>query len=150
MQDSTPGPWDHALSQRQTLNNWATQESLKIVFIYLRRQWVEQSKRKSMNKAGGRGKGGSRVSSEQEARHKTGSQDPEIMTWAKGRCLTDWATLAPQFCVISCRFVSITVYVCVSLCVYQTKLWFFFQAIGMAFLTMYLLFHVICVLSSIT
>ena len=24
------------------------------------------------------------------------SQDPEIMTWAKGRCLNDWATQVPQ------------------------------------------------------
>ena len=26
----------------------------------------------------------------------TQSQDPEIMTWAKGRHLTDWATQVPQ------------------------------------------------------
>ena len=28
MQDSIPGPWDHDLSQRQTLNHWTTQVSL--------------------------------------------------------------------------------------------------------------------------
>ena len=29
------------------------------------------------------------------------SQDPEIMTWAEGRCLTNWATQAPQLFWIS-------------------------------------------------
>ena len=28
---------------------------------------------------------------------QTQSQDPGIMTWAKGRCLTYWATQAPTF-----------------------------------------------------
>ena len=27
---------------------------------------------------------------------RAGSQDPGIMTWAKGRCFTDWATQVPQ------------------------------------------------------
>ena len=31
MQDSVPGPWDHNLSQRQTLNHWATQAPHKSV-----------------------------------------------------------------------------------------------------------------------
>ena len=33
MQDSIPGPQDHDLSQKQTLNHWATQESLCPFFL---------------------------------------------------------------------------------------------------------------------
>ena len=32
---------------------------------------------------------------EQGAPQRAQSQDPEIMTWTKGRCLTSWATQAP-------------------------------------------------------
>ena len=32
MWDSIPGPWDHDLNQRQTLNHWATQASLFSIF----------------------------------------------------------------------------------------------------------------------
>ena len=28
-----PGPWDHALSQRQMLNRWATEASLHCIFV---------------------------------------------------------------------------------------------------------------------
>ena len=38
----------------------------------------------------------SRLSAEQGARCGAQSQDLEIMTWAKGRCLTNWAIRAPQ------------------------------------------------------
>ena len=33
---------------------------------------------------------------EHEPRRRTGYQDPGIMTWAKGRHFTDWATQAPH------------------------------------------------------
>ena len=36
-----------------------------------------------------------RLSTEQGAQHEAWSQDPRIMTWAKGRQLTNWATQAP-------------------------------------------------------
>ena len=32
---------------------------------------------------------------EWQGEHKAGSQDPRIMTWAEGRCLTYWVTQAP-------------------------------------------------------
>ena len=38
------------------------------------------------------GGGRSRLLTEQGAQHEAGSQDPEIMIWAEGRRLTDWAT----------------------------------------------------------
>ena len=37
----------------------------------------------------------SRLPAEQEALCGAWSQDPETMTWAKGQCLTNWATKAP-------------------------------------------------------
>ena len=43
----------------------------------------------------GRGKGRSRFPSQQGAGCGTWSQDLRIMTWAKGRCLTYWATQVP-------------------------------------------------------
>ena len=33
---------------------------------------------------------------EEGAQYGAWSQDPEIMTWAKGRCLTDWGTQVPH------------------------------------------------------
>ena len=45
----------------------------------------------------GRGRGRNRLPMDQGALHRSSSsQDPEIMTWAKGRHLTDWATQVPQ------------------------------------------------------
>ena len=32
---------------------------------------------------------------EQGAQHRAWFQDPRIMTWAKGRCLTNWASQEP-------------------------------------------------------
>ena len=43
----------------------------------------------------GRGRERSRPSSEQGAQFRAQSQDPEIMTWAEGRNLTEWATSHP-------------------------------------------------------
>ena len=64
-------------------------------FIYLR-EWRESTQ------DGRRGRGRrrrSRLPTEQGAYdlwYRAGSQDLKIMTLAKGRCLTDWATQAPQ------------------------------------------------------
>ena len=43
---------------------------------------------------GAEGEGEAGSPAEQGARHGAQSQDPGIMTWAEGRCLTDWATQA--------------------------------------------------------
>ena len=51
--------------------------------------------RERESRSGGRGRGASRLPSEQGARCGAPSQDPEIMTWAQGRRLTNWATQAP-------------------------------------------------------
>ena len=58
----------------------------KIWFFYLR-------ERERMSR--GRVRGRSRLPTEQEAQCRAWSQDPEIMTWTKSWCLTDWATQAP-------------------------------------------------------
>ena len=55
----------------------------KVLFIYLRGRKHEWR---------GRGRGRSRHPAEQGALSEAWSQDPEIMTWAKSRSLTDWAT----------------------------------------------------------
>ena len=51
--------------------------------------------RESMSKGRGHGRGLSRLPVEQEAQSGALSQDLEIMTWAKVKWLTDWATQAP-------------------------------------------------------
>ena len=51
--------------------------------------------RESTNRAADRGRGRSRLPAQQSAWHETWYQDPGIITWAKGRCLTYWATQAP-------------------------------------------------------
>ena len=45
--------------------------------------------------AGGVGEGEADAPAEQGARRGTWAQDPRIMTWAEGRCFTDWATQVP-------------------------------------------------------
>ena len=35
------------------------------------------------------------TATEQGAQRRARSQGPEIMNWAEGRCLTNWATQAP-------------------------------------------------------
>ena len=70
---------------------WLIMPSLKI-FIYL-----FPRKHKQEEQPRGRGAGGrSRLPIEQGAWCKAGSQDLEIMTWAKGRRSTEWATQGPQ------------------------------------------------------
>ena len=62
-------------------------------FIYLRMR-VSESERESESTSRGssRGRGRSRRPPEQGPWRAAPSQDPEIMTWAEGRCFTDWAT----------------------------------------------------------
>ena len=45
-----------------------------------------------MSRGRRKGRGGSRLLTEQGAWHRAQSQESRIMTWAKGRCLTNWAT----------------------------------------------------------
>ena len=47
----------------------------------------------------GRGRGRRRLHADQGAPHGDWSQDSEIMTWAEGRRLTNWATWAPLHCI---------------------------------------------------
>ena len=70
---------------------------LKILFIYLTEREPESP---SWGRREGRGR--SRLPTEQGAGCRAPSQDPGVMTWAKGRCLTDWATQAPLITLISC------------------------------------------------
>ena len=65
----------------------------KILYIY----WRECE---SKNTCRGRGRRRSRFPIEQGAWWKAGSQDPEIMTWAKGRHLTNWAIQVPHATVL--------------------------------------------------
>ena len=58
---------------------------LKILFIHLRGK-----------KYKGRQRGRSRLLAEQRAWQRAQYKDSRIMTWAKGRCLTDWGTQVPQ------------------------------------------------------
>ena len=68
----------------------------------------------------GRGRGRSRLSTKQGARRGAPSKDPEILTWAKGRCLTTWVNQAPLAFyfqpVFSCfwAFIVVYSYVCCS------------------------------------
>ena len=64
---------------------------LKVLFIYLRETVIE---RESACTSRARGRGVSRLPTEQRAWCGAGSQDPPTITWADGRCLTDWATWA--------------------------------------------------------
>ena len=59
---------------------------LKFLFIY----WTQSTSRGSST-----GRGRSILPTEQGARCKAPSQDPRIITWAEGRCLTNWATQVP-------------------------------------------------------
>ena len=43
---------------------------------------------------------------EQETQQGAQSQDPGIMTWAKGRCITDWATQVPLSLSLNKHFLS--------------------------------------------
>ena len=63
----------------------------KILFIYLREQEWEGEHKQGEH----RGRGRSRFPAEQGA--GAWSQDSGIMTWAKGRCLPNWATQVPLF-----------------------------------------------------
>ena len=60
-------------------------------FIYLTER---EYKNKSKHKLGG---GQERA---KQALRWAQSQDPSIMTWAEGRCLTDWAAQVPQLTIL--------------------------------------------------
>ena len=65
----------------------------KILFIYLR-------ERESTSWGSGRRRGRSKLFTEQRAWHRIPSQGPGIMTWTKGRHLTNWATQAPLWLIL--------------------------------------------------
>ena len=64
---------------------------LKILFI-----WQDEHERAWAEGAAGRERGRSRLPMEQDAWYGTQLQDPGIIIWAKGRCLTNWATQVPR------------------------------------------------------
>ena len=51
--------------------------------------------RESMSRGSSREKGRRKLPTEQGAHRRAWSQDPGTRTWAKSRCLTNWATLVP-------------------------------------------------------
>ena len=61
---------------------------LKILFI-----WERERERVSKGRIEGKGEAHSQLSKEPDM--GAPSQDLEITTWAKGRCLIDWAIQAP-------------------------------------------------------
>ena len=66
-------------------------------FIYLFERDQESEREWEQWRGRHRGRGRSRLSTEQGAQFRTRSQDPGIMIWAEGSCLTDSATQEPQF-----------------------------------------------------
>ena len=64
--------------------------SLRFYLFICQREWAQADREV------GRGRGRSRFPAEQRAQCGTRSQDPGIMTWAEGSCLTNWATQASQ------------------------------------------------------
>ena len=58
-----------------------------ISFIYLRERGREA----------GRGRRRNRLPTEQGTWSRAPSQDPRIVTWTEGRCLTDWATQGSRY-----------------------------------------------------
>ena len=64
-------------------------------FIYLRKRASECAQVRERQR-----EGRSRLSTEQGAWYGAQSQDPEIMTWAEGRCLTNWVTQCPYNTVL--------------------------------------------------
>ena len=67
-----------------------------IPFFFLRFYLRESEREREIMSRGGKGRGRSRLPAEQEAQCRTRSQDPGIITWAKGRCLINWATQVPE------------------------------------------------------
>ena len=93
----------------------------------------------------GRGRAGSSLPTEQGAWCGAPSQDPGIMTWAKGRRLTDWATQAPQY--IFCLFVEVlTKFIHPSLVnIFMTWLWTRYQVdwLSLFHLVIFLRFYLV-------
>lgn len=69
-----------------------TNKLLKDFINLFEREREHMSRGRDRDRRGGR----SRLPTEQEAWHRAVSKDPKIMTWAKVRCSTDWATQMPQ------------------------------------------------------
>ena len=69
------------------------------VFLFFKILFTQKRERaqvrESMSRGRGEGRWTSRLPTDQGASHRAKSQDPRIMTWAKVRCLTDWATRCP-------------------------------------------------------
>ena len=63
-------------------------EEFVCLFVYI-------SQRARLQALGATSRGRSRLPAEQGAGCGAPSQDPEIMIWAEGRCLTSWSTQAP-------------------------------------------------------
>ena len=57
--------------------------------------FISQRERAQAGGEAGRGRGRRRLSTKQGAQCRAQSQDPEIMIWAEGRCLANWATQVP-------------------------------------------------------
>ena len=67
---------------------------LEILFIW-QMEWAQTEGEAERE---GEAEGGEKqASAEREAWYGGRSQDPRIVTWAKGRCLTDWAAQVPTF-----------------------------------------------------
>ena len=65
--------------------------NFKILFIWDRQRQRKRQNMSTGREAEGKREAGSPLSRELEVRL---FQDPEIMTWARGRCLTNWAIQA--------------------------------------------------------
>ena len=70
-------------------------------FIYFDRVWARE-RAQAGGAAEREGKVGSSLN--REPHEGTQCQDPKIMTWAEGRCLTDWATQAPSIVILKVSF----------------------------------------------
>ena len=68
-----------------------------ICCCFFLRFYLFDRERKRTSRENSRRKERSRLSAKQGARCGAPSQDREIMAWAKGRCLTDWATQASLY-----------------------------------------------------
>ena len=100
LDSTTRRSWPELKPWGQCLTDWATQVPLIrnsfwflfffLRFYYLRKSEWETERERAGAWAGGscRGRGRSTLPAEQGAWCRTRSQDPGIMTWAKGRCLT--------------------------------------------------------------
>ena len=71
-------------------------KSFRVLIVFLLRFYLFIWEREGKRDSRGRDRGKSRVMTERRDWCGAWSQDPEIVTWAEGRRLTDWATQVPQ------------------------------------------------------